>query len=176
VEPSLSATHTTEFFEPPPPPNKIPSPGNRCGAASPLQSGDGDLSSPSFRPLPERRRHGSGVPHLRRRLRGPRPPLPRRLFPRAAPASASSRSQVRSSPASRRIPRIAVPARTSTSKFNRPPALQRRALLLLGLLLLHLFLLRRVGEVVRLRLGAARPPRRPPPRALRRRLPPPHQP
>lgn len=52
-------------------------------------------------------------------------------------------------------------------------ASQRRALVQLGLLPI---LLRRLGEVVRLRLDAARPPRRPTPRARRRRLPPPHRP
>jgi len=68
-----------------------PGPGNPC-----LHSGD--HTSPPH--LPVRRRHGSGLPHLRGRLRGQRPPLPRRLLARAA--SASSRSQVRSSPSSRR--------------------------------------------------------------------------
>ena len=70
-----------------------PGPGNPC-----LHSGD--HTSPPH--LPVRRRHGSGLPHIRGRLRGQRPPLPRRLLARAASASASSRSQVRSSPSSRR--------------------------------------------------------------------------
>jgi hypothetical protein len=58
------------------------------------------LPATSPPPLPApRRRHGNGLPHLRGRLRGQSPPLPRRLLARA---SASSRSQVRSSPSSRR--------------------------------------------------------------------------
>ena len=76
------------------------------------------------------------------------------------------------------VPPNCVTARTPSLQFNRPSvvlrisALQRRALLSLGLLLL----LRSVGELVRFRLGKARPPRRSPPRASRCRLPPPHQP
>ncbi|KAJ1259073.1 hypothetical protein BS78_10G125400 [Paspalum vaginatum] len=75
--------------------------------------------------------------------------------------------------------RIASPHHTSLLQSNRPsvaasfPTLHRRVLLLLGLLLLLLLLLLLwcVGEVVRLRLGAARPPCQPPPRALCHRLP-----
>ena len=153
-------------------PAKSPAPGPRQPLPPPPP---GDCSSSAGE---SGGRHGSGVSHLRRRLRGPRPPLPRRLHAPAGTAFASSRSQVLSSPASRH-PLIAPPNCTSSPQFNRASvaarfsALQRRALLLLGLLVL---LLRRVGEVVRLRLGAARPPRRPPPRALRRCLPPPRRP
>ena len=168
--PVSSTARPPKLFENPPQ-NPSP-PGPRQPLPPPLP---GDCSSSGG----ERGgRHGSGVSHLRRRLRGPRPPLPRRLHTPAGPAFASSRSQVLSSPASRH-PLIAPPNCTSSPQFNRASvaarfsALQRRVLLLLGLLVL---LLRRVGEVVRLRLGAARPPRRPPPCALRRRLPPPRRP
>ena len=87
---SASRPHHRNFSKNPPTKSQ-PGPGNPC-----LHSGD--HTSPPH--LPVRRRHGSGLPHIRGRLRGQRPPLPRRLLARAA--SASSRSQVRSSPSSRR--------------------------------------------------------------------------
>jgi hypothetical protein len=86
-------------------------------------------------------------------------------------------------PALRYLPRVICSSRYGIAlhhrNFTRPSvaarfsALQRGVLLLLGLLIL---LLRRVDEVMRLRLGTARSPRRSPTRALRRRLPPPHRP